>query len=689
MRLFISDNCWDVIIDLPKHVQGKIKDFQKKFKENPFSHNINLEKIKNFKDSSMRTARVSDEYRAVIGVLPGDEYCLLHIDHHDEAMDWAKNKKFVWNDYVGSFQIVPVIETVQESASEYEVKEKNKTSLPFENFKEEELLMIGVPEELLSLVKGIVDMNDLDSKHNLLPEDVFERLFYLIDEDMTLHEIIEEIEAGKGNEREGANNRMRFVEITDDKDLEAMIDESPEKWQIFLHPSQRLLVEGNYKGAVKVSGGGGTGKTVAALHRLKRLSENGETAGVLYTSYTKALISNIENRIKSLGINPKSVVLDNIDMVAYNLADDYDLLKGKEINLNYDDTKKIWRKLAEENLSEFSADFLASEYADIISYNNIKTEEQYKKVSRIGRGKPISPKQRKEIWKLIESFRNLRDSQGIVERIDLFNIVSDYLNENNIRPYKHVIADEIQDFSNPELRFLRSLVAEGENDLFLVGDPYQRIYNTKGINFSAAGINIKGKRSKRLKINYRTTEEIKRTATALVNGYDYDDFDGENESLKGYLSLMHGEKPIYKIFPSRDEEIEFIINKIKEFHNAGINYREMTIGCQYKDSLKRFQTALHNSGIPYKNLSGKGDNDGVVLSTLHKLKGLEFKIVFIADVDSESFDYVPWNIDKTDKKAMKMYEQSKRSLLYVAITRAMQRVIITGVGKKPEALISI
>ena len=249
-----------------------------------------------------------------------------------------------------------------------------------------------------------------------------------------------------------------------------------------------------------------------------------------------------------------------------------------------------------------------------------------------------------------------------------------------------MIADEIQDFSNPELRFLRSLVEEGPNDLFLVGDPFQRIYNTKGINFTVTGINVRGKRSRRLKINYRTTEEIKRAATALVKGIEYDDFDGEQESLKGYLSLMHGERPEYKIFASREEEISFIIANIMDCIKSGMNYNDIVLGCQFKDALRTYQTALHEQGIPYRNINGTGTKDGVVLSTLHRMKGLEFKVVIIADVNDRTFNYVPQTIDHTDILAMRSLEQSRRSLMYVAITRAMQRVLITGIGTKPSSM---
>ena len=383
MRLFISDNCWDKIISLPKNIQTRIKEFQRKFKENPYSHNINLEKISSFKDSSLRTARVTDEYRAVIGVLPGEEFCLLHIDHHDEALAWAKNKKFIWNDHVASFQIIPVVNIEQTETNKSASSEKS-TVKAFDNISDEQLLKIGVSEESLGIVRGIVDLNDLDAKQPLLPEDVFEHLFYLCDNDMTIDEIIAEIEAGKTDERDSANNKRRFVEISGDSDLEDIIEGDIKKWQIFLHPSQRMLVDGDFKGTVKVSGGGGTGKTVAALYRLKRLSENGEKDSVLFTSYTTTLVDNIRERLIPLGVNMDAAVVDNIDGIAISLGKQYGLLEDMNVNLDYDSIKTAWQKVAEENLSEFSADFLASEYADIIAFNNIKTEAEYRKVSRIG-----------------------------------------------------------------------------------------------------------------------------------------------------------------------------------------------------------------------------------------------------------------------------------------------------------------
>ena len=680
MRLFISDNCWERLLDLPKSIQVRVKDFQKKFKENPYSHNINLEKIVTFKDNNLRTARVTDEYRAIIGVLPGDEFCLLYIDHHDEAMQWASNKKFVWNEFVSSFQIVPVVQTEPESIP---IEDTPQMVLPFAKYSDEQLLMIGVPKELLPVVRSIKDVDDLDAKEAQLPTDIFEHLFYLIDGSVDINEIIAEIEEGKAAETNSANNKRRFIEITNDEELDRMIDGDIEKWQIFLHPTQRIIVETDYKGSVKVSGGAGSGKTVAALHRLHKLAKNAEHESILFTTYTKALVSNIKQRVINLGINQDACKIANIDEVAYGLAKQYGVITNEVVDLKYTNGNKIWEEIVDENTTEFSPEFLYQEYLDVIAYNNLKSEREYMRQSRIGRGTSLSPKKRKDIWALVEIYRERKSESGYIDRADLFNKLSDFLKREGIYPFKHVIADEIQDFSNPELRLLRALVEEGADDLFMVGDPYQRIYNNKGINFSALGINVRGKRSRRLRVNYRTTEEIKRAAVSLVKGIEYDDFDGEKETLNGYVSLMNGPKPEYVVTGSKEEEYNLILDFIKECVEIGIKYKEIAIACYFKDALKSYQSLLHNNKIPYQNLAGSGsiDKDGIVLSTLHNMKGLEFKAVIMADVNDSTFNYVPAEIDRTDKVLMNSFEKSKRSLYYVAITRAMQKVLIVGTGK--------
>ena len=688
MKLFLGDTCWDKLFDLPKSVQMKVREFQRKFKDNPFNPSLNFEKIASFEDSNLRTARVDLDYRAIIGVAGDDTFCLLYIDHHDEAMRWAQRKRFSWNSYTNAFQVTTVaLENEVAAAAPSATVEETLYS----KYTDEQLLRIGVPEHQLSLVKGIKDLNDLEKAESLLPSDVFENLFYLQDDGTDINNIITEVEAGKeasGNTT--INNRRSFIEITDDEELENVIREGTEKWQIFLHPSQRLLVDKDYPGSMKVTGGGGTGKTVAALHRLKKLAASAGPKSVLYTTFTKTLIKNIYGRIVSLGVRTENCDLVNIDKLVMDMARQYNLIPRNATILDYSSSSRtseeLWEDIVSDNLSSFDAAFLQKEYLDVIVYNNITSLEGYYRQSRVGRTRPVSRKERGEIWKLVEQYIGAKKESAFYDRNEVFNIVANYLNDNGIRPYKHVIADEIQDFSNPELRFLRALVAEGPNDLFMVGDPYQRIYNNRKIAFSQVGINVRGKRSKRLRVNYRTTEEIKRAAVNIVNDCNFDDFDGETESLAGYVSLLHGDKPEYKVYPCRDEEITQILAFIEECHQVGMDYKDICVACGQRDALKPIQNALHRNNVPYQNLSNEagGSVTGVNLSTFSNMKGLEFKVVILANVSKGTFPILPRGFEALDPISKKEILMNQKALMYVAITRAMQKVVLTGNGERAD-----
>jgi superfamily I DNA/RNA helicase len=216
----------------------------------------------------------------------------------------------------------------------------------------------------------------------------------------------------------------------------------------------------------------------------------------------------------------------------------------------------------------------------------------------------------------------------------------------------------------------------------------QRIYSGRKINFGAAGINVRGVRSRRLKINYRTTEPIKKVAVSIIKGIPFDDMDGGTESMKGYVSLIHGgEKPTYKIVNNASEEVEQIIEWIKECENSTINPNDICIAAPNMGLMKNLQTYLHTNGIAYKILKGtskQGANNGISLCTLHSLKGLEFKVVVLMGVNERNIpskvtEGYPFNgMDILEKKE---FLSSKRSLLYVAITRARQLVYIVGYGE--------
>ena len=462
MRLFLSDSFFDKFTELPRNVQQNVRDFQKKFRQNSQSSAIHLESITQFKDSSLKTARVNQEYRAVVGALGQDNYMLLYVDKHDKAYRWAQNKKFVWNEHTQTCQIIPIDIQQEETYVEENGNSNDATAeSPFCDITDDQLLSIGVPEELIGIVRNIRNFDDLDKAEKKLPQDAFENIFDVMDGN-DISSIIANIEEGKAKEGEdtllSSNNRRCFIEITTDEELARIMDEGMEKWQLFLHPSQRKLVDSDYNGSTKVSASAGTGKTIAAIHRLKYLCQSNMFGKVLFTTYTTALVENLRVLVDKMGIDKQKYALNNIDKVLLEVAKEYKILPTDFHVLDYSGDKEslaLWSEVLDQNISEFDEQFLYSEYIDVIIYNNNKDLKSYLLQARTGRTKPITRKQRVEIWKLKEQYEALKQERKKVDRLELFNMAANYMKEHQIHPYSHVIADEFQDFSNPELRFLR------------------------------------------------------------------------------------------------------------------------------------------------------------------------------------------------------------------------------------------
>lgn len=695
VKLFLEESCWDAILSLPRDIQNKFKEFRKKFIENPKSPAIHLESIADFKDGSLRTARLGLAYRVIIGVVDGDTYCVLHVDHHDEAMAWARNKKFIWNDKVDSFQVISVNFVTEQVHAEAATAQ---SAAAFAKYSDEQLMRIGVPQENMPLVRQINSLDDLDKYEGELPPDAWENLYYLMDSG-DIDRLTNEVEEGRRKEAEreeqlrSENNRRRFVDITEDEDLDRLLNADLKQWMIFLHPSQRRIVEGNYSGSLKVSGGGGTGKTVAAIHRLKLLCTTMyEGSGkILYTAFNRPLIDNLKETVRLMDVPSQRYTLETVDSLVWQIANENKLTEGRKIlyDNNTDSLKEvrdIWQDVEAGSTTEFTAEFLMNEYQEVILYNDVTSLEQYFTTPRVGQGNALSRKQRRGVWEMVERFRTLEEERKVITQRELYNLTTRWLKGQPDFRFSHVIADEIQDLSTPELRFLRALTPQGANDLFLVGDPYQRIYPRK-LNFKAAGINIQG-RSRRLRVNYRTTEEIKRQAVNIVSGFSADDFNGGEESLKGYVSLLHGEAPAYELFANKTQENEAIGQYIRTCLDAGFAPRDICVAASRNRIVDDIAGYLsHEAGIACWK-AGTGDKDGVRLTTFHSMKGLEFRVVILADVSAATIPSIPKEAQQ-DYEARQLAEQEQRSLMYVALTRAINRVLITGCGEPSTFLLNL
>jgi mRNA-degrading endonuclease RelE of RelBE toxin-antitoxin system len=695
VKLLYYDKFLESLIKLPQGTQKKVLDFQKKFKKDSKSSGIHLEPISTFKDPSLRSARIDQTYRAILKSFNnGNIYYLMWVDHHDKAYQWASNKVFDWNENTQTVQVFTDPDTTPppnfRSTNTSEVEGK------FSDYSDKELIKLGVPQVLMPAIRNVKNDEDFLELEGYLPEGIYENLFDLLTGG-DIEKLISEVEEGKVKDEaleaqmESINNQRNFIELTDDQLLNEVLTGSLEKWKIFLHPEQRKLVNKDYSGSVKVTGGAGTGKTVAAIHRLKFLVEKNPGKEILFTTYTKALTENLIKAAESLKVDLSNVKIANVDAIAFELAQKFKIIPQDSKILEFnskESAEDLWNMLIDDNLISYDVNFLEAEFSDVILNNNVANLREYLRTSRTGRGKPILRRQRKELWDVFEKYNNLRRGKNYLYKAELFNRVSNYFNENEIRPYEFCIVDELQDFSSVELRLIRSFVEKKRNDLFIVGDPLQKIYDRK-LNFTKAGINIRGKKSQRLKVNYRTTEEIKLLAISIVQNCHYDNFEGEEEAKTGYISLRHGARPEYSVFKSKDQEIEYVIEKVKDLINQGYDYSDIVVSSRIKKEYRYFKNNLHQSNIPYYEYERGnlvGDPKGIALMSFHNLKGLEFKHVILVDVNDRNCPYLPHGFETFDETEEESLIRNERSLLYVAISRAVHNVIITGTGRRSEII---
>ncbi|AFY71947.1 UvrD/REP helicase (plasmid) [Thalassoporum mexicanum PCC 7367] len=705
-RLAISDDFFDAYSRLPRSIQSKVSEFINRFRQSPTSPGINYESIRNGKDKRMKSARIDQTYRAIV-LKPekGNVYILLWVDHHDKAYDWAQRKTCMVNEVSGALQIIDV-EQAKSTTEQLIQANHNKKNSRFQKIKDKHLMQLGVPEILLPAVRQVITDDDVDKLLPHLPSEASDALI-LLAAGYELDAVFRELEKTRDVQQvnpddfekalENADSLSRFMVITDDNELEEMLAAPLEKWRVFLHPSQRKLVERNWSGAIRVLGGAGTGKTVVAMHRAKWLVQKSfvdPNDRILFTTFTRNLAVDIEANLKTI-CPPK--LMQRIRVVNLDAwVSEFFRQEGIEIEIAYDQkTHEIWEDaytLAPVDLG-LSLNFYQEEWQDVVLAQDCQTLRDYLKARRVGRGTRLSRQKRQEIWPVLEEYRNLLREQNLREPDEAFRDAAKIIEAkgDETLPYKAVIVDEAQDMGPAAFTLLRAIAGKPKpNDMFIVGDAHQRIYG-KLVTLSQCGIDIRG-RSKKLRLNYRTTDETRRWATAILAGVTFDDLDGGTDSLNDYRSLMHGELPVIRGFEKLDDEIKFIQQTLHELKTEDNSLAGVCLAFRTNTLMEKFEAFLNEKEIPTKRIHrDQPDNPfeyGVRLGTMHRVKGLQFNYVFLPNLNFEVLPLQNGLNHCADETARQHFISGERSLLHVAATRAKKQVFASYHGQ-PSPLLSI
>lgn len=673
-KVALSQDLLANLAKFPSPVQNKVLKWAIRFQSDPTSTGINYETIKGARDACLKSVRIDQDWRGIVfKPTLGDVYVLLYVDHHDDAYRWAENRRIAINPVTGAMQIV-LTEEVTEAAAPRGVPDVSPPPGLFAAWSDRDLLSIGTPEAQLPMVRAIVDEKQLDALQDHLPVEAYEGLFLLAAGDT-----IDQILAGRdtrvdqtidtsdfAGSLERAESQARFVIVEDDAALTAIMNAPLAQWRVFLHPTQRKLASKDFSGPVRVLGGAGTGKTVLAMHRAKWLAERwvqGIGKKVLFTTFTKNLALDIAENLKSF-CSPETlerIEVKNLDAWVFGY------LRGRkyEHRIVYDrkgEAREPWQKaLAVQEASLGLSDaFYEAELEQVILAQGITTRDEYRTARRAGRGTLLNRAKRDAIWPVFEEYRQQLSSRKLKEVDDAYRDAANLLAGDASLPYAAIVVDETQDFGPQALRLIRAMIPEGRNDLFFVGDGHQRIYNRNKAALSRCGIDIRG-RARKLYINYRTTDEIRRHALAYLEGCEIDDLDEGADEHQRYKSLSHGPVPFVERAGNMDEVEQILLRTLVEWKEPGCLVT--CVICPSQALRDHFSEVCretgYQTGLIESHDTSAAEPEILWFSTMHRAKGLEFdQVIAISQLNLT---------DPVEETA------DRRRLLYVALTRSKRR----------------
>ena len=578
----------------------------------------------------------------------------------------------------------------------------------FAAFSNEDLISVGIPSDYLDLVRTVRTEPELSGLSGKLPGEAMQSLYAL-----RSGETVENIRKATFSDSKPVEpedftaaldnpvTQSQFAVMEDEAALQAFMEAPMEKWRVFLHPTQRRLVEHHYAGPARITGGAGTGKTVVIVHRAKFLAKQCTAdEKVLVTTYSTTLANDIAKRLASICTQEEKAKIEvtTVDAVARKLA------AMRKITIKYNwtakhgsagDLDKMWAEAigASGHEQKFGTDFFLAEWQDVIQAQQIDTLNKYLTAQRGSRGKRLDKRNREDVWAVFEQYKLLCDKRQCADIDYAENQIARLCTEDPLYTvflsYRFILVDECQDLRAPAYRMLRAIAGpQHQDDLYFSGDSRQRIYHGQA-SLSQCGI-VVNNRSSMLKLNYRTTSEIYEAAMRVQQGYQYDDLDGKVLEQDRCVCIFHGEKPLVRGFDSLETEMDAIAEDIKKRIKAGIPANEICVMNRLNKWCYGCEKGLNQRSIPTLVLANNQADDpsipGVRIATMHRVKGMEFSCVYI--IGASSTNMPPKDMlthAETEEERQELMKQ-EANLLSVAMTRAKLIVWIT-FEKTPSPLL--
>lgn len=687
MNFRIADTFTDSLSKLTNDEQKAVKTTAFDLQMNPASPGMKFHKLEKAKDKRFWSVRVSSDLRLILHKTE-NSLLLCYVGHHDNAYSWAECRKLETHPQTGAAQLVEMRESVKEIVIPA-YSAPPKTAVPvsgkplFANYSDTDLLKYGVPPGWLDDVRK-ADEDSILELANHLPGEAAEALLCLATG--TLPQILPPAAVGADPFLHPDAER-RFRTMHNIEELERALEYPWEKWIVFLHPAQKQMVEKEYGGAARVAGSAGTGKTIVALHRAVFLAQAHPDARILLTTFSETLANALRLRMRRL-LSGSPRIGERLECVALNEIGVrlYEANYGRTRLASDIDIARIIKEAANEvTCHKFLLTFLISEWKDVVDAWQLSTWEEYRDARRLGRKSRLAEKQRVILWSIFEKVRIKLHTENLLTYAEIFTRLAGHFSKSKNAPFDYAVIDEAQDISIAQLRFLAALGKGRPNSLFFAGDLGQRIFQ-QPFSWKALGVDIRG-RSRTLRINYRTSHQIRMQADRLL-GKEISDVDGNKEERRGIVSVFNGPKPVIEICGTEEKEIDVVAKWLSKWEQEGIGPHEIGVFVRSEVQLPRAKAALEKAGIIYRILDDKVEtvHGQASASTMHLAKGLEFRAVCVIACDDEIMPLQERIETAADDSDLEEVYNTERHLLYVVCTRARDHLLVTGVHPVSEFL---
>ena len=654
----------------------------------PTAPGLKFHRVDRSRDPHFWSVRATSDIRIIIHKTDAS-FLLAYVGHHDDAYEWAERRRIEAHPRTGAIQIVEVRERVEEISAQVQgtlplapkTPKPSPVSLPFKSLNDDDLLVVGVPQDWIADVQAATE-DGFFILADHLPAEAAEALL----EYVGTGRLPKPAPVAPADPFSHPDAMRRFRVVENQEALAAALDAPWERWAVFLHPAQQSVVDRSYNGPARSSGSAGTGKTVVALHRAARLAQLSPDSRVLLTTFSQPLANALDGKLKVL-LGEGSPVLRRVTVAPYrSVADElYQLAFGRRAVVASDEQLEdaITKAVDAVGAKGFTQRFLLSEWRHVVDAWQITDVEAYARVPRLGRKNRMSAGQRERLWPVFAAVRATLTKRGLSTWPDIFGRAAAHCMALDTKPFKHIVVDEAQDLGVAELRFLAAIAPNESDALFFAGDLGQRIFQ-QPFSWKELGVDVRG-RSSTLTVNYRTSHQLRQLADRLLPSA-VRDVDGNADERSRTVSVFNGPVPEIDLFADEMTEIDAVASWIKVALSDGTLPSEIGLFVRSRAQLPRARAAAEAAGLPWVELSEREQESGgsVLIGTMHLAKGLEFKVAAVMACDDSVLPLQSRLEGVADETELDDVYETERQLFYVACTRARDRLLVSGIKPASE-----